>query len=111
MNSLVVELPPMSRVRTLLLIVSIQWSNGDKKNIPIGDDLVNRLRDAVGVVVKTDVTQHHGSGQDQSSGVGLVLALDVETDVTASRLENSNVTAHVASGNNTGTTDKTSTNV
>lgn len=111
MNSLVVELPPISRVRTLLLIVSIQWSNGDEKNVPIGDDLVNGLRDAVGVVVKTDVTQHHGSGEDQSSGVGLVLALDVETDVTAPRLEESDVATHVASRDDTGPTNKTGTDV
>ena len=63
------------------------------------------------MVVKTNVAQHHGSGQDQSSGVGLVLALDVETDVTASRLEDGDVAAHVASGDDTGAADKTSTNV
>ena len=79
--------------------------------VPISDDLVDGLRDAVGVVVETDVAQHHGGGQDQSSRVGLVLALDVETDVTASGLENGNVAAHVASGNDTRATDKTSTNV
>nr|GFD26821.1 hypothetical protein [Tanacetum cinerariifolium] len=67
------------------------------------------LRDAVGVVVKTNVTEHHGGGQDQSSGVGLVLALDVETDVTASGLEESDVATHVASGDDTRATDKTST--
>ncbi len=63
------------------------------------------------MVVKTDVAQHHGSGQNQSSRVGLVLALDVKTDVTASGLENGDVATHVASGNNTGATDKTGTNV
>lgn len=80
-------------------------------HLPVTDNLVHRLRDAVGMVVKTDVTQHHSSGQDQSSGVGLVLALDVEADVTASRLENGNVAAHVASRNNTGATDKAGTDV
>jgi hypothetical protein len=63
------------------------------------------------VVIKTNVPQHHGGGQDQSSGVGLVLALDVETDVTASRLEDGDIAAHVASGNDTGSTDETSTDV
>jgi hypothetical protein len=81
------------------------------KNLPVSDDLVDRLRDAVGVVIKTNVSQHHSSRQDQSSGVGLVLALDVKTDVTASRLEDSDIAAHVASGNDTGSTNKTSTNV
>lgn len=63
------------------------------------------------MVVKTDVAQHHGSRQDQSSGVSLVLALDVETDVTATGLENGDVATHVASGDNTRATDETSTNV
>jgi len=74
-------------------------------------DLVDRLRDAVGVVIKTNVSQHHGSGQDQSSGVGLVLALDVKTNVTASRLENGNVAAHVATRHDTRAANETSTNV
>ena len=80
-------------------------------DLPLGDDLVDGLRDAVGVVVKTNVAQHHGGGQDQGSGVSLVLALDVETDVTAARLENGDVTAHVASRNDTGATDKAGTDV
>jgi hypothetical protein len=80
-------------------------------NSPVSNDLVDRLRDAVGVVVKTDMAQHHGSRQDQGSGVSLVLALDVETDVTASRLEESDVAAHVASGDDTGTTDQASSDV
>jgi hypothetical protein len=80
-------------------------------NSPVGNDLVDGLRDAVGVVIKTNVAQHHSSRQDQSSWVGLVLALDVETDVTATGLENGDVAAHVASGDDTGTTNKASTNV
>jgi len=63
------------------------------------------------VVIKTNVSQHHGSGQDQSSGVGLVLALDVKTNVTASRLENGNVAAHVATRHDTRAANETSTNV
>ena len=63
------------------------------------------------MVIKTNVSQHHGSGQDQSSGVGLVLALDVKTNVTASRLENGNVAAHVATRHDTRAANETSTNV
>ena len=63
------------------------------------------------MVIETNVTEHHGSGQDQSGGVGLVLALDVKTDVTASRLENGDVAAHVATGDDTRATDKTGTDV
>jgi len=80
-------------------------------DIPLSDDIVNGLGDSVGVVVKTNVSQEHASRKDESGRVGLVLALDVETNVSAARLEDGDVTAHVASGNNTGTTHETSTNV
>jgi hypothetical protein len=63
------------------------------------------------VVVKTNVSQHHSGGQDQSGRVGLVLALDVKTDVTASRLEDGDVAAHVASGDDSGSSNETSTDV
>ena len=63
------------------------------------------------MLVETKVAKQHSSGQDQSSRVGLVLALDVETDVTASRLEDSDVAAHVASRNDTGSTNESSTDV
>lgn len=80
-------------------------------NLPVTNDLVDGLRDAVGMVIKTNVSQHHGGGKDQSSGVGLVLALDVKTDVAASGLKDSDVAAHVASWNNSGATDETSADV
>jgi hypothetical protein len=57
------------------------------------------------------MSEHHGGGEDQSSGVGLILALDVKADVTATRLEDGDVAAHVASGDDTGSTNETSTNV
>jgi hypothetical protein len=101
----------MSRVRAVLGSVSQMVLFSRKLNSPISDNLVYGLRDAVGVVIETNVTEHHGGGQDQSSGVGLVLALDVKTDVTASRLENSDVAAHVATGDDARATDETSTNV
>lgn len=80
-------------------------------DLPLANNIVDGLGDAVGVVIQTKVAQQHGAGQDQSAGVGLVLALDVETDVTATGLENSNVTTHVAARNDTGTTNKSGTNV
>ena len=112
MNSWVVVLPPISLVRAVLMLVSfnalvVLCSD----NSPVSNDLVDGLRDAVGVVIKTNVAQHHGGGQDQSSRVGLVLALDVETDVTATGLEDGDVAAHVAARDDTGATNKTSTNV
>lgn len=63
------------------------------------------------MVVETKVAEEHGAGQDQGGGVGLVLALDVETDVTATGLEDGDVAAHVAAGDDTGTTDEGGTNV
>lgn len=63
------------------------------------------------MVIKTKVAEQHGAGEDQSAGVGLVLALDVETDVTAAGLEDSDITAHVAAGDDTGTTDKSGSDV
>lgn len=101
----------MSRVRAVLENVNHMLLFIGNLDSPVSNDLVDGLRNAVGVVIETNVTEHHGSGQDQSSGVGLVLALDVETDVTAPRLENGDVAAHVATRNNTGTTNETSTDV
>jgi len=63
------------------------------------------------MLIETKVSQQHATGQKHSSGVGLVLALDVKTDVTATGLEHSNLTTHVATRNNTGTTNKSGTNV
>jgi len=80
-------------------------------HIPLSDDIVNGLGDSVGVVVETNVSQEHAGGKNESGRVGLVLALDVETNVSASGLEDGDITTHVASGNDTGTTDETSSNV
>lgn len=91
-------------------------SGGNATHVPcpglaLGNDVVNSLADAVGVVVKTKVTKHHAAGENEGSWVGLVLALDVETNVTAARLEDGDITSHVAARNDTWTTDKTGTDV
>ncbi len=75
------------------------------------NDVVDSLGDAVGVVIKTQVSQHHGAGEEHGGGIGLVLALDVKTDVSASWLENRNVTAHIATWDDTWATDESRTNV
>lgn len=80
-------------------------------DLALGNDGVDGLGDAVGVVIETKVAEEHAAGQDHGSRVGLVLALDIETDVTAAGLEDGNIAAHVAAGNDTGTTDESSTNV
>lgn len=63
------------------------------------------------MVIETEVTKHHAAGKKESGGVGLVLALDVKTDVTAAGLEDGDLTAHVATRNDTGTTNETGTDV
>lgn len=75
------------------------------------NDVVNGLANSVGVVIETKVSQHHAAAEKKGGGVRLVLALDVKTDVTASRLEDSNFTTHVASRHNSRTTDETSADV
>ena len=75
-------------------------------DLPLSNDIVDGVGDAVGVVIKAEVAQQHGAAEEKGGRVGLVLALDVETDVTAAGLENSDVTAHVAAGDDTGATDK-----
>jgi len=79
--------------------------------LPFTDHIVDSLGDAVGVVIQTEVTEQHGSRQDHGAGVGLVLALDVKTDVAATGLEDGNVTTHVAAGNHTGAANKGSADV
>lgn len=63
------------------------------------------------MVVETKVPQEHAAAQEQSSRVSLELALDIEADVTAAGLEDSDVTAHVAAGDETRTANKSGTNV
>lgn len=80
-------------------------------DLPFTDDTVHSLGNPVGVVIQAKVTEEHRAGQDHSTGVSLVLSLDVQTDVTATRLENSDVATHVAARNQTRPTDKSSTDV
>lgn len=45
--------------------------------LPISNDAIDSPRDAVRMVIQTQVAEKHGTRQQQSSGVGLVLALDI----------------------------------
>lgn len=76
-----------------------------------GNDIVGGLRDSVSVGIKTKVTKHHGGRKDHGSGVSLVSALNVKTDVSAAGLEKSVLTAKIDTGDKTGATNKGSTNV
>lgn len=57
------------------------------------------------------MSQHHSAREQHGSWVSLVLALDIKTDVTASGLEDSDITAHVATWDDTGATDEGSADV
>ena len=63
------------------------------------------------MVIETEVAEEHGTAEEKSGRVGLVLALDIETDVTAAGLEDGDITAHVAAGNDTRATDEGSGDV
>lgn len=63
------------------------------------------------MVVETEVAQHHASTEDEGGRVGLVLALDVETDVPASRLEEGNLAAHVAARHDASAADEAGADV
>lgn len=73
--------------------------------------VVGGLADSVGMLIQTQMAQQHGRRQDHGSGVGLVAALDVETNVSAARLKHSVLTSNVDTGDETRATDKTGTNV
>lgn len=80
-------------------------------DLPLGNNVVDGGGDAVGVLVEAEVAEEHGAAEEEGSGVGLVLALDVETDVPAAGLEDGDITTHIAAGDNTRATDKSSGNV
>lgn len=77
----------------------------------LSNDVVHALGDNVGLVLQSKVTEEHGSRQQKSSGVSLVLAHDVLSDVTASGLKEGVLAAKVASWDDTGSTDERGTNV
>lgn len=76
-----------------------------RADLALSNDGVDSLGDSVRVIVEAKVAEEHASREDQSAGVGLVLALDIEADVSAARFEYSHVTAHVAAGHNTRAAD------
>jgi hypothetical protein len=80
-------------------------------DLAISDDGVGGLGDTVSMLVEAEMSEQHAAGQEHSSRVSLVLALDVKTDVTAAGLEDGDLTAHAATRDDTGTTNKGSANV
>ena len=63
------------------------------------------------MLIETEMSEEHATREDHGSGVGLILTLNVQTDVTATGLEDGDLATHVAAGNDTGTTDESGANV
>lgn len=102
----------MSRVLVLLIEeVSDKPPKRQTWYLPLGNNIVHGLGDSVGVVVKSDMSQKHTTTKNERSWVCLVLALNIKTNVSASWLKDGNLTSHVAAGNDTGSTNKTSSDV
>lgn len=63
------------------------------------------------MAIEPEVTEHHAGAQQQRTRVGLVLALDIKTDVSATRLEHGHLPAHVASGHDSRAADQSGSDV
>lgn len=63
------------------------------------------------MVVQAKVAEEHGTREDQGCWVSLVLTLDIKTNVTATGLKDGDISSHVASRNDSGATDQSSSNV
>lgn len=58
-----------------------------RSNLAIIDDLVDRACDGVGMMIETQMAQHHSRRENHGSRIGDILALDILSDVSASGLE------------------------
>jgi hypothetical protein len=63
------------------------------------------------MLVETEMSQKHRSGENHSCRIGLVLALDIKTNVTAPRLKDGYIAAHVAARNDTRSSNKRSSDI
>ena len=75
------------------------------------DNIINRLADPVGMLVETKMSQHHAAREDERSGVCLIFALNVETDVSATGFEDGHLTTHIAPRYDTRSADEAGSNV
>lgn len=80
------------------------------ESLTLSQSVEDSLLDAVGVVVKTHVLQHHDTAEKQSSGVGKTLASDIGGG-TVNSLEDGALVTNVTGGGQTKTTDETGTHV
>ena len=63
------------------------------------------------MIVQTQVAQQHGSGEKHGGWIGLILAFDVKTHVSASGLEYGYIGAHVASWHDPWSADECRTDI
>lgn len=75
------------------------------------NDIVHSLGDSVCVIIQAEVAQKHRPGENHSTRVRLVLALDIEPDVTAAGFKYSNVATHVAARDNAWAANKGCTDI
>lgn len=80
------------------------------QDLAVSNDLQGSLLDLVGKVVEVHVSQHKDRGEQESSGVGLVLASDIGSG-TVDSLKDGGITTNVTGGCQTETTDKTSAHI
>lgn len=78
--------------------------------LAFGNRLEDGLLDVVGVVAETHMPQHHHGGEEQSRGVGKLLALNIGRG-SVNGLEDGALVTNVSRGGQTKTTDKTSAHV
>jgi len=77
----------------------------------LSNNIIDSLRDAVSMLIEAQVSQQHGSREQHGSWVSLILALDIQTDVSASWLEDSNIATHVATRHDTRSANERSSDV
>lgn len=63
------------------------------------------------MIVQSEVAEKHRARKNHSAGVGLVLALDIKTNMTTSRLEHGHVAAHVTARNHARSSDQGSADI
>ena len=77
-NWWVLDKPPISRVRTCLGTWSaLPAPEINLAGLPLGDNIVDSLGNAVSMLIKAKMSQEHRSREKHSSWVSLILALNI----------------------------------
>jgi len=80
------------------------------QDLAVSNDLEGGLLDLVSELVQAHMTEHENRGEEEGSGVGLVLASDIGSG-TVDSLEDGGITTNVSGGGKTETTDETSAHI